>query len=309
MIDSDVLYGFRLRLFDHAREVGVVGGLPDLRGPPLDLLPLEGAWSSAPGSRCCDRASAGRPRMPNQRARSSSSASSPSPSPIRGSGPGASARPWPRSAGAASSSAPTASGGCCAATACPGGSAASRLVAGYAAPPEPERPTRARAPRRGRPPGRARGLRLLPRGPPVGHDGPGLAVHRDRPRHSATSGPSCTPRRSTRRAQHRRLARRVAADLAAAGWRLERVLTDNGSEFRISRVRRRRCASRRGPDLHPAGPARDQRRRRAGPAHHPRGVLAAVVRPQPGAQARRARSVTRALPRATTTRSAPTPDG
>src|SRR5687768_5918546 len=29
-----------------------------------------------------------------------------------------------------------------------------------------------------------------------------------------------------------RLARRVAADLAAHGWRLERVLTDNGSEFR-----------------------------------------------------------------------------
>jgi transposase InsO family protein len=28
------------------------------------------------------------------------------------------------------------------------------------------------------------------------------------------------------------LARRVAGDLAAAGWRLERVLTDNGSEFR-----------------------------------------------------------------------------
>jgi transposase InsO family protein len=30
------------------------------------------------------------------------------------------------------------------------------------------------------------------------------------------------------------LARRVAADLSAAGWRLERVLTDNGSEFRSS---------------------------------------------------------------------------
>ena len=28
------------------------------------------------------------------------------------------------------------------------------------------------------------------------------------------------------------LARRVAADLAARGWRLERVLSDNGSEFR-----------------------------------------------------------------------------
>ena len=33
-------------------------------------------------------------------------------------------------------------------------------------------------------------------------------------------------------AQTSRLARRVCADLAAAGWRLERVLTDNGGEFR-----------------------------------------------------------------------------
>jgi transposase InsO family protein len=33
-------------------------------------------------------------------------------------------------------------------------------------------------------------------------------------------------------AQTSRLARRVAADLRAAGWRLERVLSDNGSEFR-----------------------------------------------------------------------------
>ena len=31
-----------------------------------------------------------------------------------------------------------------------------------------------------------------------------------------------------------RLAKRVAADLASMGWRLERVLTDNGSEFRSS---------------------------------------------------------------------------
>jgi transposase InsO family protein len=30
------------------------------------------------------------------------------------------------------------------------------------------------------------------------------------------------------------LAKRVAADLRAHGWRLERVLTDNGSEFRSS---------------------------------------------------------------------------
>ena len=32
-------------------------------------------------------------------------------------------------------------------------------------------------------------------------------------------------------AQTSQLARRVAAELAAAGWRLERVLTDNGNEF------------------------------------------------------------------------------
>ena len=32
--------------------------------------------------------------------------------------------------------------------------------------------------------------------------------------------------------QTSKLARRVAADLAKAGWKLERVLTDNGNEFR-----------------------------------------------------------------------------
>ena len=32
--------------------------------------------------------------------------------------------------------------------------------------------------------------------------------------------------------QTSRLARRVANDLSAAGWRLERVLSDNGGEFR-----------------------------------------------------------------------------
>ena len=38
-------------------------------------------------------------------------------------------------------------------------------------------------------------------------------------------------------AQTSRLARRVAADLAAAGWRLERVLSDNGREFRAQPFR------------------------------------------------------------------------
>jgi transposase InsO family protein len=40
------------------------------------------------------------------------------------------------------------------------------------------------------------------------------------------------PRGNPTGAQTSTLARRLAADLAAAGWRLERVLTDNGGEFR-----------------------------------------------------------------------------
>jgi len=37
--------------------------------------------------------------------------------------------------------------------------------------------------------------------------------------------------------QTSKLARRVAAELQAAGWRLERVLTDNGGEFRSNEIR------------------------------------------------------------------------
>ena len=39
-------------------------------------------------------------------------------------------------------------------------------------------------------------------------------------------------------AQTSKLARRVAAELKQAGWRLERVLADNGNEFRGERFRR-----------------------------------------------------------------------
>jgi transposase InsO family protein len=46
-------------------------------------------------------------------------------------------------------------------------------------------------------------------------------------------GRSCTPRRATRgQSTARPSVRRVASELAAAGWQLEAVLTDNGSEFR-----------------------------------------------------------------------------
>lgn len=45
------------------------------------------------------------------------------------------------------------------------------------------------------------------------------------------------PRGNPTGAQTSRLARRVAGDLAAVGWRLERVLTDNGGEFRAASFR------------------------------------------------------------------------
>lgn len=107
------------------------------------------------------------------------------------------------------------------------------LVAGYAAPPEPE----------GRPPESARHLEVEHPGELVGFD----CFHVGRL--TGTSGRvwqytaidlassyvwaelATTPLNPSA-VRTSALARRVAADLAANGWRLERVLTDNGSEFR-----------------------------------------------------------------------------
>lgn len=107
------------------------------------------------------------------------------------------------------------------------------LVAGYAAPAGPERPT----------PLEARHVAVDHPGELVGFD----CFHVGRL--SGTSGRvwqytaidlassyvwaelATTPLNPSA-AKTSQLARRVAADLAAAGWRLERVLSDNGSEFR-----------------------------------------------------------------------------
>ena len=107
------------------------------------------------------------------------------------------------------------------------------LVAGYAAPPEPERPT----------PLEARHLAVDHPGELVGLD----CFHVGRL--SGTAGRvwqytaidlassyvwaelATTPLNPSA-ARTSALARRVAADLRNHGWRLERVLTDNGSEFR-----------------------------------------------------------------------------
>jgi transposase InsO family protein len=107
------------------------------------------------------------------------------------------------------------------------------LVAGYAAPPEPE----------GRPPEPERHIEVDHPGELVGFD----CFHVGRL--SGTTGRvwqytaidlatshvwaelAVTPLNPSAR-KTSALARRVAADLAVHGWRLERALTDNGSEFR-----------------------------------------------------------------------------
>jgi transposase InsO family protein len=107
------------------------------------------------------------------------------------------------------------------------------LVAGYAAPPEPERPS----------PPTERHIDVDHPGEIVGFD----CFHVGRL--TGTAGRvwqytaidlassyvwaelAVTPLNPSA-AKTSALARRVAADLAARGWRLERVLTDNGSEFR-----------------------------------------------------------------------------
>ena len=168
--------------------------------------------------------------------------------------------------------------------------------------------TRTRAPHRGRPSGRARGLRLLPRGPAVRHEGQGLAVHRHRSGQRYVWAELHTTPLNPMARNTSRLARRVAADLASCGWRLERALTDNGSEFRSVRASGTRCGRSGRCRRDPPGPAHLQRLGRAGPAHDPRGVLATIVRAEPRAQDGWARAGPRALSVPTTTPREPIPD-
>lgn len=107
------------------------------------------------------------------------------------------------------------------------------LVAGYAAPPEPERPT----------PLEARHVEVNRPGELVGFDcfhvgrlaGTTGRVWQYTAIDLATSyvwAELATTPLNPSAARTSALARRVAADLATHGFRLERVLTDNGSEFR-----------------------------------------------------------------------------
>ncbi len=97
--------------------------------------------------------------------------------------------------------------------------------------------------------------------------------------------------------QTSKLARRVAGDLKAAGWRLERVLSDNGNEFRglaFGRPRSRSSAPHLQP--HPRRTPTNQRQRRSAPQNDPRRMLATSVRPLPLPKPHRATTRPRRLP-------------
>jgi transposase len=96
-------------------------------------------------------------------------------------------------------------------------------------------------------------------------------------------------------AQTSRFAQRVARALRHAGWRLERVLTDNGNEFQsdfaaaITTLGARQTKDpRRAPT--------DQRPRRAPASHHPRRMLAPSLRALPLPALPRPATRTRRLP-------------
>ena len=71
------------------------------------------------------------------------------------------------------------------------------------------------------------------------------------------------------------------ASCKAAGWQLERVLSDNGNEFTAATSATTVAELERPPHPHPRRPPADQRPRRSAPQDDPRRVLATRVRPLP----------------------------
>ena len=309
MVNDDVLYRFRLRLFSLALELGNVREACRIcGGPPLHLLPLAGA--GAP-ERARDAPAEGAPTAPD--AQPDEPARRAAGGGLRARPPGSGSQAHQRHAGPGALGRHRAQ--------------PQRRVAG----PPPPRPV---APHQ--PPVAGRGLcrttgTRAPGAPLERHvevDHPGELVGFDCfhvGRLSGTAGrvwqytaiDLATSYVWAELAHHAAqpvgcrapsaLARRVAADLRAA-WLAPRAGAHRQRE-RVPLPMLRRHDPRPGcdPDLHPAGASGHQRCGGAGPAHDPRGVLAAVLRAEPGAQAAAASCGTSRATCATTTRSVPTP--
>jgi transposase len=139
--------------------------------------------------------------------------------------------------------------------------------------PQPERHIEASEP------GAEGTARLLLRRPPLGHQGHRLAVHRDRRRLRLRLGRAQDLRTQPPRPPHPRAAppRRPRAQ----GGRLEAEPGRHRQRLPVPRqaLPRRRRGARRPPALHQGRPPQLQRLRRAPATDHPRGMLAARLRP------------------------------
>jgi transposase InsO family protein len=233
MLDSDVLYGFRLRLFDHAREVGVSEACRTF-GVHRSTYYRWKAMVERSGLGMLRPRERRAPRMPNQippfieQRILTFSLAHPGLGPRRISATLAQER-W---------------GGI---VVSPNGvwrvlrrhglsRRVSRLslVAGYAARPEPERPAQPERHIEVSRPGELVGFDCFHVGRLSGTQGRVWQYTAIDLATSYTWAELHTTPLNPSAKYTSRLARRVAADLASFGWRLERALTDNGQEFRSS---------------------------------------------------------------------------
>ena len=233
MTQDDVLFGYRLQLFDLAARTTCrtrVGR----SGCTARPITAGSTRSTGQGWRCCARASGGGRRCPTSCRRSIEERIVAFSLGHPGLGPRRVAASWRARSGAAWSSRPTASGRCCAAT----GSQHARQAPGV----DRRLPRALRAAARTRSPSRTSTTTG-----PASWSGSTASTSAGctAPRAPSGSSPRSTPTARFAWADLVRcptggptaahtspLARRVARDLAHAGWHLERVLSDNGNEFR-----------------------------------------------------------------------------
>ena len=225
MTNDDALFGYRLQLFDLGARTTVTNACRTFGcfAPPTTA----GSARSRPRALRCAPRERRRPQIPNASHASSRSRSSPSRSPIRPR-PTSARRQLERHSGLRPRQ--TGSGRCFAATGCPpapsagpGGRLPSALSAAARA--------RARAQGRSSRPGELVGFRLLLRPAPSRH--PGCRLAAARLRHLVVLGwaEPFAPLWAARPGPDLPLCRACRRDLARVGWRLERVVTDNGNEF------------------------------------------------------------------------------
>ena len=298
MTEDDVLFGFRLRLFTLAEEIGTSEQACRAMGVHHSTYYRWKRRSSAGASRRCGSASAAGRGCPTRSARTSSSGSSPSPSATRasargGSPPSCAREKWGgirisehgvwrvlRRYGLNTRSKRLA------------------LIARHADPYERSRPSP--PPERhidASEPGEKVQMDCFYRRPAVRHQGDRLAIHRDRRRLRLHLGRAAHLRAQPAARAHRRA--RPPGRRRARGGRLEAQARSPPTTARSSarsELRRRRRGPRRQPAPDQGRAPELKRLRRARPADDPRGVLAPGLRPLAGAEDHRASARPRRIP-------------